>query len=313
MPDCSDILPSRTGPGDWNAAFAALPLEKPAEDAWPRIARRFAARAPRGPLARRERRITWLIGTASAAVLLVAVWAPLSRWRATDVAARPAASIAGPGISGTLGPAAPVSAPPREPDAPVETRGEKASPPAAAAVAAVREDARRDGVPPRRAAHPRHLARKAVPRAAAVAIVAADSGQDDAARTTASAAREAAIATATDATADTAGAAASHATGATADSLSQLQARSAQLEALVALARDDRVGSAGSALITAALDARIATVDATLSQSGLDTDRRQALWDERVQLLQQLAGIESTARWLAAHGTLHDAALVSVD
>jgi hypothetical protein len=98
-----------------------------------------------------------------------------------------------------------------------------------------------------------------------------------------------------------------------ADPLQKLKAQSAQLEALVALARDDRVGNAGLELLSGELDAGIATIDASLSQPDLAAARQQDLWRQRVDLLQQLAGVEATSRWLAAHGTSNDTALVSVD
>lgn len=95
--------------------------------------------------------------------------------------------------------------------------------------------------------------------------------------------------------------------------LPQLQAQSARLEALVALARDDSAGSASTAVITGQLEAGVAAIDAALSDPGLTTDQRTVLWQQRVDALQQLAGVETTKRWLAAQGALYDTALVSVD
>ncbi len=95
--------------------------------------------------------------------------------------------------------------------------------------------------------------------------------------------------------------------------LASLQAESAQLEALVALARDDRVASANGAALTGVLDERVARIDATLSQPGLDGATRTGLWRERVAALRELATVETTQRWLAAQGERLDGALVSVD
>jgi hypothetical protein len=96
------------------------------------------------------------------------------------------------------------------------------------------------------------------------------------------------------------------------DPLQKLKTQSAQLEALVALARDEHVGNASSELLSSGLDSSIAAVDAALSQPDLAETRRQELWQQRVDLLQQLAGIEATSRWLAAQGASNDTALVSV-
>lgn len=101
-------------------------------------------------------------------------------------------------------------------------------------------------------------------------------------------------------------------TGAAAE-LSALQAQSAQLEALVALARDDRVASASSAALTVELDERIGRIDASLSQPGLDDTDRTSLWHERVATMRELAGVETTRVWLTASGERYDGALVSVD
>ncbi|WP_271679468.1 MULTISPECIES: hypothetical protein [Thermomonas] len=100
---------------------------------------------------------------------------------------------------------------------------------------------------------------------------------------------------------------------ATADALDGLYARSAQLESLLALARDERVASGAAAALTETLEARVATVDAALSQPDLSTAQRTSLWDTRVEALQQLVGIEATQRLYAARGQSYDAALVTID
>lgn len=74
-------------PRDWSEAFAALPLETPPGDSWSQLIHAQDTRSRRGHRALRERRTTWLIGLASAAVLVVAAWSPLSQWlqdRPTD-------------------------------------------------------------------------------------------------------------------------------------------------------------------------------------------------------------------------------------
>jgi len=92
-----------------------------------------------------------------------------------------------------------------------------------------------------------------------------------------------------------------------------LQAESAQLEALLAIARDDRVASASGAALAVELDRRIGRIDASLSQPGLADVDRAELWQARVSTMRELAGIETTQRWLLSSGERYDGALVSVD
>ena len=94
--------------------------------------------------------------------------------------------------------------------------------------------------------------------------------------------------------------------------LDALYAESARLEALLALARDDRVSSASAALLASALDAQVAGIDARLAQPDLDASQRTTLWQARVDALRQAAGFESTQRVLASQGD-GGALLVSVD
>jgi len=95
--------------------------------------------------------------------------------------------------------------------------------------------------------------------------------------------------------------------------LEPLYAQSAQLESLLVLARDERVASGTSAALSGELNARVAAIDAALSQSGLEPQRRADLWGQRVDALQRLVGIEVTNRLYAARGQSYDAALVSID
>lgn len=291
MPD--SLAHDRSLPGDWSAAFAGLPLECPPADGWRRVARQLDARAPQHRAARRERRLTWLIGTASAAVLAIAAWSPLSRWGQADTSPHPR-TIASDGVPGTRGPAAPVAAP---------AQGHPTSP-AAAVQSAVPDDlAAQAYANDARASRPAEMRHAKTGRSKRPAASAADASPARATREPGRVERE---------VASTASGPAPVAMDAAAERIRHLQARSAQLEALVALVRDDRVGSAGGALLTAELDARIAAVDGALSQPGMDAGRKAALWQQRIDLMQQLAGVESTARWLAAQGSLYDAALVSV-
>lgn len=94
--------------------------------------------------------------------------------------------------------------------------------------------------------------------------------------------------------------------------LYRLYAESAQLEALLALVRDDRVSSAGAVLLGDELDAQVAAIDASLARTDLDDGERLRLWQARVDALRQAAGFESTQRLLASQGR-GEMMLVSVD
>src|SRR5688572_25734609 len=97
------------------------------------------------------------------------------------------------------------------------------------------------------------------------------------------------------------------------ETLEQLQAESAQLEALLAMARDERVSSAAAASVANDLDRQLADIDAALMQPDLSLARQSALWRERVQTLRTVVGFEGTRRLLAAQGERYDGALVRVD
>lgn len=126
-----------------------------------------------------------------------------------------------------------------------------------------------------------------------------------------------------DASPAAAGAAATVATtGATATSpeadsadreMQRLQAESAQLEALLAMARDDRVASGTAVALASEYDAQVGAIDAALMQPGISADERASLWRDRVAALRQAAAFESTRRMLAAQGERYDTMLVSID
>ncbi|GAA5004826.1 hypothetical protein FNZ56_06730 [Pseudoluteimonas lycopersici] len=92
-----------------------------------------------------------------------------------------------------------------------------------------------------------------------------------------------------------------------------LYAESARLEALLALARDDRVASATAVALGSNFEARLSGIDAALAQPSLDAQRRLSLWRDRVSALRAYASFESTQRALAASGERYDAMLVSID
>ena len=95
--------------------------------------------------------------------------------------------------------------------------------------------------------------------------------------------------------------------------LDALYAESAQLEGLLALARDDRVASASAAILAGQLDAQMAAIDAALRQPDLTDGQRLALWRQRVDTLRSAVSFESNRRWLVAQGERYDGALVQVD
>ena len=270
-------------PEGWREAFAALPPETPPADGWARFSRALDVPGARASAIRREHRMSWAIGFASAAVLVIAAWAPLSGWR-QDRRGGPPPAVAMTEVPGLRGPAAPVRGDPI-----VKQVVEK---PAV-------ELAVSDLSPP-----PSRQARRNPVRSTRAVAKASRAGSTN----------SPAIASTTDrpATGTMAESIAIAATNDDGDLLQKLKAQSAQLEALVALARDDRVANASSELLSSQLDAGIAAIDATLSQPGLAEARRQELWRQRVDLLQQLAGIEATSRWLAAQGASGEATLVSV-
>lgn len=289
-------------PNGWGDAFAALPLEAPSGDGWARLARTLDARSGRGGIARRERRTSWLIGLASAAVLALAAWSPLSRWLQAEVAESepPAVVVAqtvpGQTMPGMLGrPAAPI------PTGPDDAQADDAQ----AAVDRVAEAPVTVSPASREATRPALRKPASKTRAIAARTHAVTEGPSvsrpvptDSAPPQADA-NDAIAAAAVD--------------GGDPDPVQKLQAQSAQLEALVALARDERVGNASSELLSSELDAGIAVIDAALSQADLAGAQKQELWQQRVDLLQQLAGVEATSRWLAAQGAASTTTLVAVD
>ena len=95
--------------------------------------------------------------------------------------------------------------------------------------------------------------------------------------------------------------------------LAALYAQSAQLEALLAYARDDRVGSGSAEAVTARLDQRLVAIDAALAQPRLSAARQRDLWRKRVATLRNLAAFETNRRLLIARGERYDGALVRVD
>jgi hypothetical protein len=291
MPD-DRIHPFERVPSDWSEAFATLPTEMPDADAWQRISRTA------WPQRRRQNWPAWL---ATAAVLALAAVLP---WQlATPPESRPTAPISArpDAVPATrAGTAAARADAPAAEASPVVRNVTDVGVPASSTPAPFRDDPRDD---PQRIASAEPAAIRPVPQPG-------DAPLETGAHT------RLASDTALNA-ADTSGTPVD--APATDTELERLYAESAQLEALVAMARDDRVAITGTAATLASqYDAQVAEIDARLialgtTQRGATREERMRLWRERVAALRELAGFESTQRLLAAHGERYDAMLVSID
>ncbi|GAB6195961.1 hypothetical protein [Lysobacter xanthus] len=103
------------------------------------------------------------------------------------------------------------------------------------------------------------------------------------------------------------------ATTAPSTALDDLRAESARLEALAALARNDRMASAPAMVLAGEAEDRVRLIDDALSQPALGEAERIDLWTRRVAALRELAGVEGTTRWLAANGESLQGAIALVD
>lgn len=95
------------------------------------------------------------------------------------------------------------------------------------------------------------------------------------------------------------------------DPLEALMAESAQLEMFLSVAMADDMDSASSTLLSLAFEDRLQRVDSALSNPDLDAGGRELLWQQRVSLLREYAGVQGTRQFLAAQGATLDGALVS--
>lgn len=294
MPDAD--TPRNPAPSDWSAAFAALPMETPPADGWKRMGDALDARArtARAPHARRRRWPTWL---AAAAVLSAVTLVPVLRRTPDapaphDTAAVATTKPAPPPVPASTQEPVPASLQRNASGAPSDTAVANNATPMPRAEPGAATARQPTNVPRKRRNSPTTPPHVAQPRR----LVA------DATTPAPDAPKAAATATTID-----------EANRREALAVQSLQAESARLEALVALARDDRVASANGAALTTQLDERIGRIDASLSQPGLADGDRALLWQERVVAMRELAGIETTQRWLTTHGERYDGALVSVD
>ena len=267
-------LPLPPMPPDWSDAFTALPLERAPTDAWVRLAAALPATAPASKTPPRRRRPAWRVLAAAASI---AAAVPLAWWLSNGDAVVEPHEAPLPLVS-----TAPPAAAPARPAKLV--REPTRSPSSHMEVATVRPEIARATD---RAASPRPARRLPVSSVASTKVPPADVDAASVVPADASVAVNAELAEPS--------------------RLDALRQESARLEALVAYARDDRMTSATAALMSASLDDRIRLIDAALMQPDLADDARSSLWDQRVGALQELAALEGTQRWMAAHGTSMDA------
>ncbi len=86
-----------------------------------------------------------------------------------------------------------------------------------------------------------------------------------------------------------------------ADALDALYAESAQLEAVLSHLPEPGVADAAALALSASLQERVAGIDAALSQPRLPAGARTDLWQQRVDTLRQLTGVQTTQRWQIAY------------
>lgn len=267
--------PHRTGshPPDWRDAFAALPLEAPPASVWPMIAARLDRKKARG------RNRTWLALAAS----LFALAALPAAWMLRD-----AGRSAGPANASPMAVSYAATSPDADAPTPTPTPTTVAAPTATdtVVIATGGDLSTRAHSIAANTARPAHTHRSA-------------ERTHRHTRNTPPATNTARSIALPPADADT--------------TLETLYSASAQLETLLAYARDTRVESGPAAALAGVFDAELATIDAQLAQPGLVAGRQQALWQARVDTLQQAAGFEANQRLLSAEGHRYDGALVSID
>ena len=92
--------------------------------------------------------------------------------------------------------------------------------------------------------------------------------------------------------------------------LDALYTESARLEAVLAQLPDTTVGNVAMLAVSADLQDQVAHIDLALSQPALQESARVALWQQRVDTLRQLTGVEATQRWqIALNDTSADTAI----
>lgn len=278
MPDDRDLHPVQ--PRGWGEAFAMLPLEVPDDAGWQRIERAL----PR----RRLHRPAWAAALAAA----LALAAVLPTWISGQAERSEPVSVAETGTAASPAGDARLPAIDPQPKPGSTDRGARHDGGAAEIATADPRPATVSANPSRPPDRNRERATNARPKPDAPRPVRDAAAGSDLPRI---------------------GQAVAAAESATAAELDRLYAESAQLEALLAMARDERVSSGTAAALASEFDAQVASIDAALIQPGVTPQQRTALWRDRVDALRQVAAFESTQRLLAAQGERYDAMLVSVD
>ena len=92
--------------------------------------------------------------------------------------------------------------------------------------------------------------------------------------------------------------------------LAALMSESARLERLVSVASDDGASSGSAAALSLALEDGLAALDAQL-EAAPDPSAQLSLWQQRVDLMRNIAAVETSRHYLAAEGGNLDVALVS--
>lgn len=93
--------------------------------------------------------------------------------------------------------------------------------------------------------------------------------------------------------------------------LEELMIESARLENFITTVADDEMASANAAALSLEFEDRLRRIDVALSTPTLDVESRTRLWQQRVTLLRDYAGVQGTSQWLAAEGGTLDGALVA--
>lgn len=269
-------------PHSWEDAFAALPLESPPAGTWTSLARRLPRRPPDS---RRTGRPYWY---AMAAAVALAAVIPVFRWTANEtpsvsspVATAPTPSTPQPTPQPTSQSASAAASPVSPDVAPSASAAVADQPQSMAQLSALENSASSTPATATAAAVPRvdkpARSRKAPP----------SPPQESAVRAVAIAAEQR-------------------------GRLENLYAESARLEAVLAQLHEPRVASATSAALSAELQDRIADIDGALSQPDVPSTSQLDLWQQRVDALRQLTGVETTQRWMAAQGTATEGSLAQV-
>lgn len=272
-----DSRTSYDAPRGWDEAFAVLPLETPSADTWSSIARRLPSRPS---ASRRRHRAYWF--AAAAAIALAAV-IPALRWSGDETPAV-SSSVAISPLPSTSPPSVAVPSSISPDTAPAASVAVTHQAPLEAPPSAMESSA--SSIPTKAAAAraPRVAKQTRSPKVSPneltnqpknPVIPATEAAEQD-------------------------------------SRLENLYAESARLEAILAQLQEPRAGSATMTALSAELQDRIADIDNALSQSDMPSTSQLDLWQQRVDALRQLTGVETTQRWMAAQGTATEGSLAQV-